>query len=57
MGDGEPKGAILRLFLFLTWIKDIPQHLLVNSKLFAYDMCLSSVMHKIQIFANNIKRD
>ena len=49
--------SILGPLLFLIYINDLTEGLPLNSKLFAEDTSLFSVIHDIQTSANNLHKD
>ena len=54
---GVPPGSILGFLLFSIYINDLIEDLSSNTKLFADDMSLFSVVHDIQTSVNNLNKD
>ena len=52
-----PQGSILSPLLFLIYIIDLTEGFSTNTKLFADDSSLFSVIHGIQTSANNFNKD
>ena len=54
---GVHQGSILEPLFFLIYINDLSNNLSSNSKLFADDTSLFSVVHKINTSTNNLNKD
>ena len=54
---GVPRGSILGLLFFLTFINDFSDNLFSNPKLFADDTSLFSVVQDITLSAKNLNDD
>ena len=52
-----PQGSIMRLLLFLIYIKGLPEGLITNAKLFADDTSLFSVVRDIAAITEELNND
>ena len=54
---GAPQGSVLGLLLFLIYISDLLENLVLKCKLFADDASLFSIIHNKQLSAQNLNED
>ena len=54
---GVPQGSIMGPLLFLIYIKDLPEGLITNAKLFADDKSLFSVVRDIVASTEELNND
>ena len=54
---GAPQGSVLGLLLFLIYISDLLENLVLKCKLFADDASLFSIIHNKQLSAQNLNDD
>ena len=54
---GVPQGSILSPLLFLIYMNELPDNIISNSKLFADDSSLFSIINDKRLSANKLNQD